>query len=353
MCDTAAMLLRRLVLPLVLFAACAPAPRPAAPPAPAPLAASPTLARDQLAADASYGDLVRAAAELGDGTGSGECLLARTGDGFRLRAELASGVRPLPLPSEELASLLKQSARVELLSAWGRHGDGSATLGLVGFTLAAPARDGAAVLLTQGGLSVRGASGSGLLPRDALDTAQAMGALAQLPDAVVFVAAEARTPLARVADLLAALGQARREVVLAVNLGADTRLPRPPTTRVARCPEGLPPTDQPEGSVPTAQLMAGVAPLTEAAADCLGRGDARGAAGGRLRVGLRIDATGRVAQACVVHDELGDDAVAGCVTELAGRLSFPSPSPAGVLDVELPVVLRPRSRTERPPLCAP
>jgi hypothetical protein len=198
---------------------------------------------------------------------------------------------------------------------------------------------------------VRGASGTGLLARDELDLRQAVAAIAQLPDAVVFVAAEARYPLARLASLLGALAQ--REVTLATNLSADTSLrPRAPV-RVTRCPEGLPNTTEPEGSLPSDVLRNGVAPLRDAGSDCLLRGDARGAAGGRLSVGLRIDARGRVAVACVVRDELADDAVAGCVTDLAHRLSFPPPTPPGVVDVELPVALQPGPRVVQPALCAP
>ncbi|MET0284162.1 MAG: hypothetical protein ABW352_06820, partial [Polyangiales bacterium] len=261
-----------------------------------------------------------------------------------------SSIRPLPAPAEDLDLLLKQSEQAELLGAWGRHGDGTAKLALVSFTLTPPTREGVAIVATDRGLSVRGASTTGLTPRDQLDVAQALAAIAQLPEAAVYVAAEASYPLAKLAALLGAL--AGREVTLATNLSADTSLRPRAATRVTRCPEGLPNTTEPEGALPGAALLEGVAPLRAAGADCLLSGDARGAAGGRLTVGLRIDARGQVSQACVVHDELHDDAVAGCVTELAHRLTFPPPSPAGVVDVELPVALRPGSRVVQPPLCA-
>ncbi|HEX5660950.1 MAG TPA: hypothetical protein VFX59_27345 [Polyangiales bacterium] len=317
---------------------------PAPPPPPQPLG-------DRFPAQATFADLVRSAGELLDRERPADCLLAREPAGFQLRAELASSIRPLPLPADDLDALLKQSDRAELLGAWGRHGDGSARLALVSFTLAAPTREGVAIVATDRGLSVRGASTTGLIARDELDLGQAVAALAQLPNALVFVAAEARYPLSKLAALLGALAQ--REVTLATNLSADTSLrPRAPT-RVTRCPEGLPNTTEPEGALPTPALREGVAPLAEAGADCLLSGDARGAAGGRLTLGLRIDAQGKVATACVVRDELADDAVAGCVTELAHRLTFPPPSPAGVVDVELPVALRPGPRVVQPALCAP
>ncbi|MET0283403.1 MAG: hypothetical protein ABW352_02995 [Polyangiales bacterium] len=334
---------------LVLSIACAPKPVAivAAPPPPVP--AQPL--GDRFPAQATFLDLVRAASELLDKERPASCLLAREPAGFQLRAELAASIRPLPAPADDLDLLLKQSDRAELLGAWGRHGDGSAKLALVGFTLASPAREGVAIVATDRGLSVRGASTTGLLPRDELDVGQAVAAIAQLPDALVFVAAEARYPLAKLADLLGALRE--REVTLATHLSQDTTLrPRAPV-RVTRCPEGLPATTEPEGSLPSPVLLEGVAPLREAGADCLLSGDARGAAGGRLTVGLRIDAQGKVAVACVVRDELHDDAVAGCVTELAHRLAFPPPAPPGVVDVELPVALRPGPRVVQPALCAP
>ncbi len=336
-------------LSLFLFAC---APKPVAPPAASPTPAATSQPRgDHFTADATFADLVRAASELLDTDRPAACLLAREPAGFQLRAELAASIRPLPLPAEDLDGLLKQSDRAELLSAWGRHGDGSAKLALVSFTLAAPAKHGVAIVGTDRGLSVRGASTTGLIARDELDVSQAVAAIAQLPEATVFVAAEALYPLAKLADLLASLQG--REVTLATNLSADTSLRARPPVRVTRCPEGLPNTTAPEGALPHAALLEGVAPLREAGAECLLRGDARGAAGGRLSMGLRIDPSGKVAVACVVRDELQDDAVAGCVTELAHRLTFPPPSPGGVVDVELPVALRPGPRVSQPALCAP
>jgi hypothetical protein len=334
---------------LLALSACSPKPVVAPPPSPPSLQRQPL--GDHFAESATFADLVRAAGELIDNDRPSACLLAREPGGFQLRAELASSIRPLPLPADDLDPLLKQSDHAELLSAWGRHGDGSAQLALVSFTLAPPTREGVAIVATDRGLSVRGASGSGLVARDALDTEHAVAALEQLPDAVVFVAAEAHYPIAKLADLLAALST--REVALATNLSDDTALrPRAPT-RVTRCPEGLPATNEPDGALPTEALLTGVAPLKDAAPECLLRGDARGAAGGRLTLGLRIDARGQVAQACVIRDELNDDAVAGCVTELAHQLSFPPPAPAGVLDVQLPVALRPGPRVVQPALCPP
>jgi hypothetical protein len=343
--------MRRWLWSMVLVA-CSPQLVAAPPPVATPQPSVSQPLGDRFPAQATFVDLVRAAGELLDRERPASCLLAREPAGFQLRAELAASIRPLPLPADDLDLLLKQSERAELLSAWGRHGDGSAKLALVSFTLAAPAREGVAILATDRGLSVRGASTTGLVPRDALDVPQAVAAIAQLPDALVFVAAEAHYPLQRLAELLGAL--ANREVTLATNLSDDTSLrPRAPA-RVTRCAEGLPTTTAPEGSLPNEVLREGVAPLRELGGECLLRGDARGAAGGRLTVGLRIGASGQVDHACVVRDELHDDAVAACVIELAHRLSFPHPAPPGaVVDVELPVALLPGPRVKQPALCAP
>ena len=83
----------------------------------------------------------------------------------------------------------------------------------------------------------------------------------------------------------------------------------------------------------------------------MSQGDARGAAGGRLSLGLRIDAGGRVENACVTEDKLGDPGVLACVLDLARKLSFAPPSRGGVIDVGLPIVLLPSGGPGQRQLC--
>jgi hypothetical protein len=97
--------------------------------------------------------------------------------------------------------------------------------------------------------------------------------------------------------------------------------------------------------------MAGIAPLKERAPDCLLRGDARGAAGGRLTIAFRVAADGRVQEACISSDELGDPGVAACVVDLARTLRFAPLAAGGVLDLELPILLRASSRAIQRAAC--
>ncbi|MDB4985248.1 MAG: hypothetical protein JWN04_426 [Myxococcaceae bacterium] len=363
---------RKLPLFTLLCLACGPArPPEGAPPQPAPVArdslsarASPLhVASEVLAKDAHYADLVRAASELEGSTREpssrpSTCLLAQTGSDFRLRAELASAVRPLPLPPDDLDQSMKNAAHVELLSAWGRHGDGNGKLALAAFSSSAPTSTAFALLLTDRGLALRSPSGSTAAPLDELDLPRALSALATLDparSANVFVAAEASFPLRELYRVLAGLGAAQRRVVLAVSLAPNTALPLPvsATAKVARCPDGLSATDAPEGSLPASELMAGIAPLKEHAADCLARGDARGAAGGRLRIAFRIAANGHVQEACIVSDQLDDAGVANCVIGLASQLRFAPPSPTGVLDLELPIALQASPQVVQNAVCGP
>jgi len=322
-------------------------------------AEEPAPPSDRLAPEASYAELVHSAGQLdGRARPTAACLLARTASGFVLGGEVAAAVRPLPPAPEELDETLKNVEHVELLSAWGRHGDGNGKLALVGFTASAPARSAVALILTDRGLSLRGASGTTVSPRDGLDRNAALAALAALSTRetppTIFVSAEASIALRDVYALLEVLTLRGLEVVLSVSLATNTALPLPAsaTARVSRCEDGLPATDAPEGSLANSDILAGIAPLRESAPDCLLRGDARGAAGGRLTVAFRIAANGRVQEACIAHDELGDPGVLACVIDIARALSFAPPSAGGVLDIELPIALRASSRAVQRAACA-
>jgi hypothetical protein len=321
------------------------------------LGASARTPSETLPRSAVYADLVRSAGELeGAARPASSCLLGRDASDYRLRAELASAVRPLPQPASELDEVLKGVVHVELLSAWGRHGDGNGKLALVGFTRSAPTREAYALLVTSRGIALRSPSGSRVSPVDDLDRERALATLLKLDqsqEASVYVTAEAGVPVDDVYALLAALAPTGRNVVLAVSLTPNTTLPLPvsATAKVARCPDGLSATDRPEGSLPGAALLAGLQPLRERATDCLTRGDARGAAGGRLTVALRVAETGGVQEACIQRDELGDPGVLACVLDLAGQLSFAAPTPSGVIDIELPVALHAPSLPAPHPVC--
>lgn len=350
------------LLALALVGCAHRAPQPPEPPRAQPPASEPSavstarVGSDLLPSDARFADLVHAADALESrASPAAGCLLEETPEGTHLRAELASAVRPLPAPPEDLDATLASATEIDILSVWGRHGTGGAPLALASFTATPPTRSALALLVTDRGLALRGPSGRGVVPRDALSTEALRGILASEPEATLFVAAEAGTPVRALYRTLEVIAQAGRPVALAVSLSPRTALPTAPAPRtpVARCASGLSTTEEPEGALPVSALTAGLAPLKQSAADCLTRGDARGAAGGRLSLALRVNASGRVQEACLAADELGDPGVASCVLDLARGLSFAPPSPRGVLDIELPMVLRPAPAPVQRPVCSP
>lgn len=327
------------------------APVPAAPRS----SATPQPPSRELASDARYGDLVRSATELEPSAPpSGTCLLTARGGGFALTAEVASSVRPLPIPPSDLDELLKRAAHVDLLGPWGRYGSGDAPLALAAFTLHAPAPRALALIVTDLGIALRGPSGGASIARDGLSPEQLASALPPREGSIVFVSAEATVPLSTLSELLDQLTREGRSVSLATPLAPDTRLPPSVSASAppSGCDDGLSATDAPEGSIPDGELARGLQPLREALPDCLVRGDAPGAAGGRVVLAFRINESGRVQESCLSSDDIGDPGVAACVTGLARSLRFEPPSPKGVLDIELPLALRPAVGATLPPFCA-
>ena len=288
-------------------------------------------------------------------TPAAECLLARRAGSFELGAELGAAIRPLPLPAADLDPALKQSESVELLSGWGRYGNGGAQLALASFTTHGPAASAMALIMTDRGLALRAPSGVPAPPRSELSIEAALTELARTPAQLVFVAAEAGVALATLHELLAALEARALPVALAVNLSTDTRLPPPGggQARAARCDDGLPATAAADGELDPSELARGLAPLKEQLAACLTRGDARGAAGGQLTLAFRINEGGQVQDACIARDDIGDPGVAACVTEVARTLRFAPPAPSGVLDIELPLSLRQPPSAAQRPTCPP
>ena len=66
---------------------------------------------------------------------------------------------------------------------------------------------------------------------------------------------------------------------------------------------------------------------------------------------FRVGPDGRVAQACIGSDELGDAGVRRCVLDAIRATAFPRPDPSGTVDAALPVVLRPDASLRQRPLC--
>ncbi|MFT3921099.1 MAG: hypothetical protein QM778_01060 [Myxococcales bacterium] len=308
-----------------------------------------------LAPGSTFADLVRMASLL-DATDSPSqsCLLARGADGaFALAGEIRAGLRPLPQPALELDEPLQAVNNVQVLTPWGTYGSTPSPLAFASFSDFPPLRDAIVLVITERGISLRSTAASGTLGAELAPQAKSISALGSLDGVVAFVAAEAAVPMTQVYTLLEELGRLGARTAFAVNLAPGTALPSANVapTSVQRCPDGLSATEQPEGNLELNALLAAVSPLKDRAPDCLTRGGAQGAAGGKLTLALRIDAQGKVSESCVQADELGDPAIAACVLELTRGLVFPAPQPAGVVDAELPLVLRPHSAPAQAPVC--
>jgi hypothetical protein len=107
----------------------------------------------------------------------------------------------------------------------------------------------------------------------------------------------------------------------------------------------------PEGDLDAKAIVAQLGPLRAAAEACLAHARGPASAGGRLVLALRIAADGRTQQACLMEDAIGDAALAGCVIDAANALRFPAPSPAGFVDVHLPLALAPEGPPMQRALC--
>lgn len=314
-----------------------------------------------LGADATFVDLARAARRLDDRRDQESdrgCLLAR---GWRLEADLAVAVRPLPAPPEDLdARLAADAGPVTVLSRWGAYGDGDPShVSLTAATTTLPPRREPARVwfVTDRGVYVRSTEGAaGVGPGSVEDAADALGA----PDAVgaLFVTAESGVSLARLADVLRAIPDALSgRVGLAVALAEGTRLPEPPATAPptedASCPGGLPPLaeDAPIGRLRPEAIVGSLGPLRQAAATCVGAAEGEGAGGGRVALAIRIGPGGLVQEACAVEDATNDPSLRACLARAARTTAFPAPDPPGAVDVQLPLVLAPLPSQRQRPLC--
>jgi hypothetical protein len=325
-----------------------------------------------LGATANFGELVRAARTLedrGEDGASAGCLLRGTGEvgaAWRLEADVAVAVRPLPAAWDDYdAHLRAHRGPARILSRWGVTRAESYALALVTFTSTVPvdvALPAAVVVLTDEGAYVLGttegtASASAPVPLARVNEAL-LALRPNTPPALVAVTAEANVPLGALREALSLLGALGVPVTLGVPLAPDVRLPeeRPVAPDVAErglCARGLPeaPADATEGDLAASAVMDALGPLRDAAARCLSVASGRAAAGGRIDVTLRIGADGTVGEACALRDEPLDPALRLCVLEAARALHFPAPSPAGYVDVVLPLRLAADATLEQRPLC--
>lgn len=315
--------------------------------------AAPALDPRAMLRSATFGRLVeavRALDEASAGDSTEGCLLRPPvgASGYRLAADLALAVRPLPDPPADLDAVLgAEGGAVRPITPWGQVGDAEEGPIVASLTALPPARGarGLVVFVTDRGVFLRGAGrpapGAGAVPAGSL-----RGTLDRVADAddVVLVAAEAGVALSALAEVLAAV-PADLAVGLGVSLPPETALPPGVgPAEDAGGAEGLC-SEEDEGAgggagagqLPTDAVVRGLAPLRDAGQRCLA---ASGSAGGALAVRFRIGPRGTVASACARSDETGSARLRACILEALRALTFPPPDPAGVVEVELPLVLR-------------
>lgn len=317
-----------------------------------------SAAERSLAGDATYADLLDAARGLDqrrDTASDAGCLLGGGGDAWRLAADLAPAIRPLPEADGDLDTRLSAGVgEVTVLTRWGPLGTGHAEgIALTAVTTTLPTASSSARVwfVTERGIYERSSDGDvGATEPTAEPDVDGLSTL--------FIAAEAGLPLSRLAEVLAmAPPQLAGHIGLAVSLAEGTRLPEPAAENAAEgvpiCPEGVPPLaeEAPYGSLRADQLRSRLGPLRERAAICVSTATGPGAAGGRFDVAVRIDAEGAVQDACVQSDSADDPALRACLVRALRDLRFDAPSPPGVVDVALPLVLSPAAAQRQTPLC--
>ncbi|MDH5491422.1 MAG: hypothetical protein OEY14_05665, partial [Myxococcales bacterium] len=323
----------------------------AGPAAPAPAPASRSLARTS-----SFAQLVLAASALeqaGLGDSEAGCLLGLAPTGFRLEADLAGAVRPLPEAPEELDSRLDAGEGIRLLSRWSVGGAGS--LVLVPFTTSPPTGPSVRVLaLTSLGLRLgrAGARPDWSAPRPAAQVRELLEGAASEGGGVdpgLVITAEAAIP---VSELVALLGRldAGLEVSLAVALPEGTRLPAsaPPRWQ-ALCPSGLPEAEGALGGLEAAPIRAALRAAEPNLLRCAALAGPSPSL--RMEVAFRVGAGGEVTQACVIRDDRDVPAARACVVEHLRELRFPDPG--GWVDVHLPLSLAPEGSLAQRARCAP
>ncbi len=307
---------------------------------------------------ATFGDLVALARGLDDrseGDAAAGCLLGGAGP-YRLEADLAVALHPLPEAPADLDERLETTRSVRVLSRWGQLG-AEGDLAAVVFTTTPPPTTGSAVawIVTDRGLSIRpiGPSGAREGPLSLAHAAERAAALGGA--GLVVVASEAGVALSDLRTVLAALASARAAVALAVTLAPDVRLPSPSPVAddgVGLCPNGLPDVPDTElGQLSAQAIVSALGPLRDGATACLESAQGRAAAGGRVVLAMRIGPDGAMANACLVEDPIRDPRLRSCLLEAARATAFTPPSPAGVVDAVLPLELRPDASATQRPTC--
>jgi hypothetical protein len=250
----------------------------------------------------------------------------------------------LPLPPQDLALALGEAGPVDILTRYGRYGNAPGHPTFAAWTEGPPPTKPVLLALTSHGPVVRGIA-EGLLP--AVLSEQDPTALAETLRTSgldgVFVAADADLPEETLVQWLGALDAKGLPSTLVTMLPIGLSAPVKPAADSAalRCPAGLPEERGELGELPAEALRAGIAPMRSELVACLGAGSIASAQGGRMQLALRIDGQGRVVRRCVVATSMADEGLLSCVLARVAALRFEPPRPSGIVDMELPLVLRP------------
>jgi len=311
-----------------------------------------------LALGATWGQLVQSARQLDDESRAESdvgCVLRGTGP-YRFTADVAVAIRPLPEAPEDLDVRLVESTSARLFTRWGQINPGG-DLAVVAFTgtPAPQGTTGAAIFVTDQGIYVRPAGHGpteGPLPFDE-GAGAARATVAGSP--MTLIAAESSAALSAVRDLLEALPlEASPRIALGVTLAPDVRLPDP-TTREddgrGLCPDGLPRLAGDAGELAAQAIVGALGPLRDGATRCMASATGPGAAGSRIGLAMRIGPDGRLSEACMTADSASDPALRDCLLEAARATTFPTPDPAGAVDVLLPMELVPDASLAQALIC--
>lgn len=283
---------------------------------------------------------------------------------WRIEADLAVAVRPLPKALNDLSAKLQEEPKpIHVMTRWGRIGEHTDGFVLVAFTTTTPASaklPAVALFVTAAGVYVRQSEAVLEIQAEPLKLSDIGPFLAKATaqkEFILFITADEALPLGQLHELLFMLPYPKPEVALATVLGPDTRLPQPPKvddeSKKHWCPSGLPelPESEGEGNLPPTEIKASLGPLLEGSQKCLASAVGPSASGGQVLIAFRIGKSGKVESQCLVQDEIKDAALASCLLEAAGDLTFTPPSPSGFVDVHLPLRLTPMGIDQQRPIC--
>lgn len=288
-------------------------------------------------AGATFGDLVVAAAALGEGerASSASCSLRVQPDGrHRLEADLGPVfVKEAPVDLDPLASRL---GRVTLTTPFGNIGSqgvviqaltplpGSLVNGVVSVLFVT---DKAVLFSVATNDRIGDDAAQVVTPKD---TSRLRETLGKAP--AVIVSAERDVSLDRVRDVLRWADGATGSVVFGVPLGPDDKMPREwqqPRHHVdffdgpEKCLKG-PLSYHVRGRYDEATLNTAAGEIRRDAATCASKLPA-GSYGGRLFLSVEIGKDGRAAGACFTGDETQSAEVRACVIERVRALRYPAP----------------------------